>query len=119
MCLMTWRALSISSRNRELKMFDDVASSVHQSLENGSLEILHQKAIQCGDDRVLSAFELEVCPFCDPSDGSCTEGRAVKVVPMKRIVRALGYMLLKLRYDGPPSNFTFKFDLRRYTKQHG
>ena len=43
------------------------------------------------------------------------QGRAVQVDPMKSVLKAPGSMLLKLRYDGPLSNFAFKFDLRRYT----
>jgi hypothetical protein len=32
---------------------------------------------------------------------------------MKPVLKAPGFMLLKLRYDGPLSNFDFKFNLRR------
>ena len=42
-------------------------------------------------------------------------GRAVQVVLIKPTLKAPGYMLLKLRYDGPLSEFAFKFNLRRYT----
>jgi len=36
---------------------------------------------------------------------------------MKPVLKAPGTMLLKLRYDGPLSNFGFNFDLRRYTME--
>ena len=35
---------------------------------------------------------------------------------MKPVVKPPGSMLLKLRYDGPLSNFGFNFNLRRYTQ---
>jgi len=35
---------------------------------------------------------------------------------MKPMLRAPGYTLLKLIYDGPLSNFAFNFNLRRYTE---
>jgi len=41
-------------------------------------------------------------------------GRAVQVDPMKRVLKAPGTILLKLRYDEPLSNFAFEFNLRRY-----
>jgi hypothetical protein len=34
---------------------------------------------------------------------------------MKPMLKAPGTKLLKLKYDIPPSNFAFKFNLRRYT----
>jgi hypothetical protein len=34
---------------------------------------------------------------------------------MKPVLKALGSVLLKLRYHGPLSNFAFNFNLRRYT----
>jgi hypothetical protein len=43
-------------------------------------------------------------------------GRGVQVDPMKPMLKAPGYMLLKLRYDGPGSIFAFTFKLRRYTR---
>ena len=33
---------------------------------------------------------------------------------MKSVLKAPGSMILKLRYDGPLSNFAFKFKSRRY-----
>ena len=36
--------------------------------------------------------------------------------PMKPSLKAPGSMLLILRYDGPVSNFAFKFILHRYTE---
>jgi len=42
-------------------------------------------------------------------------GGAVQVKPMKPVLKAPGSMLLKLRCDGPLSNFAFNFNLRRYT----
>ena len=38
----------------------------------------------------------------------------MQVDPIKHILKALGTKRLKLQYDGPLSNFAFKFDLRRY-----
>ena len=34
---------------------------------------------------------------------------------MKSVLKAPGSMLLKLRYDGPLSEFAFKFNLRRFS----
>jgi len=42
-------------------------------------------------------------------------GRAVLVVPIKPTFKALGIDFFKLKYDGPLSNFAFKFNVRRYT----
>ena len=42
--------------------------------------------------------------------------RAVQVDPIKPTLKPPGYMLLKLRYDGPISNFAFNFNWRRYTE---
>ena len=44
------------------------------------------------------------------------QGRAVQVEPMKPMLKAPGTKRLKLKYDEPPSNITFKFNLRRYSK---
>jgi hypothetical protein len=41
--------------------------------------------------------------------------RAVQVEPMKYMLKAPGIQRLKLFSDELPSNFAFKFDLRRYT----
>jgi hypothetical protein len=38
---------------------------------------------------------------------------------MKPVFKALRSLLLKLRYDGPHSNFAFKFNLRRYSMGSG
>ena len=38
---------------------------------------------------------------------------------MKPVLKAPGYVLLKLRYDGPLSNFGFNVNLRRYSKGKG
>jgi hypothetical protein len=35
---------------------------------------------------------------------------------MEAVLKAPGCMLLKPRYDGPLSNFAFKFNLRRHDK---
>jgi len=42
-------------------------------------------------------------------------GKAVQVDPVKHTSKAPGSKLLKLKYDGPLSNFAFNFNLRRYT----
>jgi hypothetical protein len=42
-------------------------------------------------------------------------GKAVQVDPVKPTLQAPGNKRLKLKYDELPSNFAFKFDLRRYT----
>jgi hypothetical protein len=42
-------------------------------------------------------------------------GRAVQVDPVNPVLKAPGSMLLKLRYDGPLSDFGFRFNLRLYT----
>jgi len=42
-------------------------------------------------------------------------GRAVQVDPIKPTLKAPGSKRLKLIFDGPLSNFAFKFNLRRYT----
>jgi len=44
-------------------------------------------------------------------------GRAVLVEPMISTLKVPGYMLLKLRYDGPLSLFAFKSNLCRYTTE--
>jgi len=45
-------------------------------------------------------------------------GRAVQVVdPIKPALKAPGTKRLELIYDGPLSNFAFKFNLRRYTTE--
>jgi hypothetical protein len=38
----------------------------------------------------------------------------VHVEPIKPVLKAPGSPLLRLRYDGPLSNFAFSFNLRRY-----
>ena len=40
----------------------------------------------------------------------------MQVEPIKPVLKAPGSMLLKLRYDGPLSNFAFKVNLRRYNE---
>jgi len=40
----------------------------------------------------------------------------VQVVHIKPVLKAPGYILLKLRYDEQLSNFGFNFNLRRYSK---
>jgi len=40
-------------------------------------------------------------------------GEAVQVEPMKFMLKAPGTSRLKLKYDEPPSNFAFNFNLRR------
>ena len=44
------------------------------------------------------------------------QDRAVQVDPIQPALKAPGTERLKLIYDGPLSNFAFKFNLRRYTK---
>ena len=41
----------------------------------------------------------------------------MQVAPIKPKLKAPGSKRLKLRYDGPLSNFAFKFNLRRYSKE--
>ena len=41
----------------------------------------------------------------------------MQVVPIKTTLNAPGTKHLKLKYDEPPSNFAFKFNLRRYIKE--
>jgi len=43
------------------------------------------------------------------------QGRVVPVEPIKPVLKAPGSMLIRLRYDGPLSNFAFRFNRRRYT----
>ena len=56
---------------------------------------------------------------CKPLDagrgGGPRYGKAVQVEPMKPTLKAPGSTCLKLKYDEPPSEFAFKFNLRRYT----
>ena len=40
----------------------------------------------------------------------------MQVEPMKPVLKASGSMLLKLKYHIPPSDFAFKFHLRRYSE---
>jgi len=40
----------------------------------------------------------------------------VQVAPIKPQLKAPGTKRLKLKHDGPLSNFAFKFNLRRYSK---
>ena len=40
----------------------------------------------------------------------------VQVDPIKPTLKAPGTQRLKLKHDEPPSNFGFKFNLRRYTQ---
>jgi hypothetical protein len=40
----------------------------------------------------------------------------VQIDPIRTALKAPGSKRLELIYDGPPSNFAFKFNLRRYTK---
>ena len=42
-------------------------------------------------------------------------GKAVQVEPMQPMLKTPGTERLKLEYNEPPSNFAFKFYLRRYT----
>ena len=41
----------------------------------------------------------------------------MQVDPIKPKLKAPGTKHLKLKYHGPLSNFTFKFNLRRYTEE--
>jgi len=45
-------------------------------------------------------------------------GGAVQVDPIKPTLKAPGTKRLKPYYDEPPSDFDFKFKLRRYTPDH-
>jgi len=47
--------------------------------------------------------------------GPTALGEAVQVTHMKSELKAPGTKRLKLYYDDPPSNFAFKFNLRRFT----
>jgi len=44
------------------------------------------------------------------------QGRAVQVDPIKPTLKAPGSKCLKLEAESPPSNFAFKFNLRRHMK---
>jgi hypothetical protein len=44
-----------------------------------------------------------------------TRGGAVQVDPIKPALKVPGTKRVELIYDGPLSNFTFNFNLRRYT----
>ena len=44
------------------------------------------------------------------------QGREVQVDPIKTMLKAPGTLRLKPKHDEPPSNFAFKFNLRRYIK---
>jgi hypothetical protein len=50
------------------------------------------------------------------SGKSSPRGRAVQVDPIKPTLKAPGSMHSILRYDGPVSNFAFKFNLCRYSE---
>jgi len=43
-----------------------------------------------------------------------TSDTAVQVEPIKPMLKAPGYERSKLKYDEPPSNFAFNFNLSRY-----
>ena len=43
----------------------------------------------------------------------------MQVDPIKPTLKALGFKLLKLKYDKPLSEFAFKFNLRRYNEGDG
>ena len=45
------------------------------------------------------------------------QGRPVQVEPMQPMLKAPGIKRLNLNYDGPLSNFSFKFYLRHYNKE--
>jgi len=45
-------------------------------------------------------------------------GWVVQIDPIKPILKAPGTKRFKLRYDGPLSNFAFKFHLRHYIVDH-
>ena len=42
----------------------------------------------------------------------------MQVDPIKPTLKPPGTQRLKLKYDEPLSNFAFKFNLRRYTKDY-
>jgi len=44
------------------------------------------------------------------------QGKEVQVDPMEPTLKPPGTERLKLNHDEPPSNFAFKFNLRRYAK---
>ena len=59
-------------------------------------------------------------PGYDPGPLSApAQGKAVQVEPMKPVLTPPGSMLLKLRHDGPLSNFAFDFNVRRYSTARG
>ena len=49
------------------------------------------------------------------ADGRGQRGRAVQVAGIKPTWKAPGIKLLKLKHDAALSDFTFKFNLRRYS----
>jgi len=46
-----------------------------------------------------------------------SQGKAVQVDPVKSTLKPPGTTRLKLKYDKLLSSFSFKFNLRRYTKE--
>jgi len=50
-------------------------------------------------------------------DAAVQPGRAAQVDPVKPILKAPKTKRLKLKSDEPPSNFAFKFNLRRYNRE--
>ena len=55
--------------------------------------------------------------FFGQREDARAQGGAVQVDPIKPTLEAPETKRLKLKSDGPPSNFAFKFNLRRYTKE--
>jgi len=53
-----------------------------------------------------------------PAPEAGDQGEAVQVNPMKPKLKTPGSERLKLKCDHPLSRFAFKFNLRRYTKEH-
>ena len=66
-----------------------------------------------GSMRRLRVLQLRANAIAGKLPGEL--GRAVQVDPMKPKLRPPGTKRLKLEYDGLPSDFAFKFNLRRYS----
>jgi len=74
--------------------------------------------LQLGVCSGRGAAHLVLC-LVGSGDPSHRHGRAVLFDPIKPTFKPPGCMLLKLRYDGPVSNFAFNFNLRRYNMDGG
>jgi len=77
--------------------------------------------LNCGYTGFNFCFQIQLAPLqhgadtdhvCAPLDAG-RHGRAVQVDPIKLTLKVPGTKRLKLKCDGPLSNFAFKFNLRR------